>query len=143
MSAIHFFSEDTDFTFQETEKGRTWIIYIASQKSKEISELNFIFCSDPYLHKLNVDYLQHDTLTDIITFPYSEDETIAGDIFISVDRVKENAQKFETSFLKELKRVMAHGVLHLCGYKDKSDDEKKEMRLQEDKAIQLWEESSE
>ena len=138
MSGINFFSEDTNFIFQEAEKASSWLKQLGDQYSKTIGELNIIFCSDEYLHRLNVEYLQHDTLTDIITFPYEESDLVSGDIFISVDRVVENARKFNVSTDIELTRVMGHGLLHLCGFKDKSEAEKKEMKHQEDKAIDLW-----
>jgi len=94
--------------------------------------LNYIFCSDTYLHKINLEYLKHDTLTDIITFDYSEKKQISGDIFISIDRIKENAPKFNQSTDIELNRVLIHGVLHLLGYKDKTPKEKETMRAKED-----------
>ena len=103
-----------------------------------LKTLNFIFCTDEYLHSINLQYLNHDTYTDIITFDNSEgDGLIEGDIFISIDRVKENANKFDVSLEKEIKRVMAHGVLHLCGYIDKTAGEAKQMRLKEDEALDI------
>ena len=98
----------------------------------------FIFCDDEYLLKINQDYLHHDTFTDIITFPYEDFNGIAGDVFISVERVKENAAEFEVDFDLELKRVMAHGVLHLLGFGDKSEEEASLMRLKEDEKIKLF-----
>ncbi|MEM1120370.1 MAG: rRNA maturation RNase YbeY [Bacteroidota bacterium] len=110
-----------------------WIAQTIIKESKQLVALNFIFCDDEYLHKINVKYLDHDTLTDIITFPYSNDEQlIEGDIYISVQRVRANAQQFNVLFLQELHRVIIHGVLHLCGFGDKTDDEKKIMRSKED-----------
>jgi rRNA maturation RNase YbeY len=100
--------------------------------------LDYIFCDDEYLLKINQDYLDHDTYTDIITFPYGDLNVIAGDIFISVERVKENAVNFRVDFELELKRVMAHGVLHLLGYGDKSEEEVLQMRLKEDEKIKLF-----
>jgi probable rRNA maturation factor len=139
MSEIHFFSEDISFNFQEEEKAENWLSLIASHHRQDIGALNYIFCSDDYLYQLNVEYLQHDTLTDIITFPYEEKgETISGDIFVSIERVKENALKYGVDEKTELLRVMAHGLLHLCGYRDKTDSEKAEMRSAEDKALSLW-----
>ena len=142
MSEINFFSEDTDFYFKEADRATEWLQLIGRKYSKEIGNLSIIFCSDTYLHQINVDYLQHDDFTDIITFPYEEKEidVVSGDIFISVDRVKENATEYEVSMEKELKRVIAHGLLHLCGYKDKTQVEKTIMREQEDQAIRLWNE---
>ena len=142
MSEINFFSEDTDFSFHEADRATEWLLLIGRKYKKEIGNLSIIFCSDTYLHQINVDYLQHDDLTDIITFPYEEKEidVVSGDIFISVERVRENAAVYEVSMEKELKRVMAHGLLHLCGYKDKTHEEKTIMRHQEDQAIKLWDE---
>ncbi len=102
----------------------------------ELESLNYIFCSDPYLHQINVQYLDHDTYTDIITFDNAEEEnTIESDIFISIDRVKENAASFDAGFEQELRRVMAHGVLHLLGFGDKTETEKQIMREQEEKWV--------
>ena len=102
-----------------------------------LTQVCYIFCSDEYLYNLNQEYLNHDTYTDIITFPYSEPPLVEGDIFISIDRVKENASQFGAPFEQELHRVMIHGVLHLCGYSDKSPDEEALMRKKEDEALQL------
>ena len=102
-----------------------------------MGEIQFIYCSDSYLLQLNRQYLQHDTFTDIITFDYSAEKTVSGDIFISIDRVSENAKKFSHSFEDELHRVMAHGVLHLMGFKDKSKKTKLQMTTEEDKALLL------
>lgn len=131
--SVEFHFEDCDkFPFPE-EKVREWIFFIIEKERKMPGVLNFIFCNDDYLHKINVDYLDHDTLTDIITFDYSEDfKNISGDIFISVDRVKENANKLELGFLYELCRIMAHGILHISGYVDKHPDEIAVMRNKED-----------
>ena len=101
----------------------------------KLGELNYVFCDDAYLLKLNIEFLQHDTLTDIISFDYTMGKLVGGDIFISIERVRENAQELEIPFEEELQRVMIHGVLHYMGYKDKSRDDKKEMRLQEDVCI--------
>jgi rRNA maturation RNase YbeY len=111
---------------------RNWIKSIAHSEYKDAGDIAFIFCNDEYLGKMNEQYLKHHTLTDIITFDYSEAGKVSGDIFISIDRVKENALSFGNSFDQELGRVMAHGVLHLCGYNDKTAEEKKVMRSRED-----------
>lgn len=131
--SVEFHFEDCDkFPFPE-ESFREWIFFIIKKEGKKTGLLNFIFCSDDFLHKMNVDYLDHDTLTDIITFDYSEDfKNISGDIFISVDRVKENAHKLDLGFLSELSRIMAHGILHISGYGDKHPDEIAVMRNKED-----------
>lgn len=129
---ISFFSEDTDFQHPDPAKAQAWIIQIAAAKHFTVSELNYIFCSDEYLHAINMQYLDHDTYTDIITFDNAEEEgVIESDIFISIDRIKENAHNFDVPFEDELKRVMAHGVLHLLGYGDKTEEEKQVMRTQE------------
>src|SRR5690606_37556728 len=119
MNKIHFFSEET--TFQPTQKGalRQWLTESAKAEAFKIGEINFIFCSDSYLLDINRQYLNHDTFTDIVTFDHSEQEgTLGGDIFISIDRVRDNALKFGVSEKDELHRVMIHGILHLCGYGD-------------------------
>lgn len=133
------FNYETEFELPEQETVfQAWIEKIIASEEKELGELNYIFCDDNYLHQINVQYLDHDTLTDIITFDYTEEQIISGDIFISVERVADNAQDFNVDFQAELLRVMAHGVLHLCGYKDKSDAESKQMRSKEEEKIQLF-----
>jgi len=126
-----FLIDEFTFPFPENEI-REWIFFICQSENKEIGLLNFIFCSDTYLYEMNKSYLNHDTYTDVITFDYCDDfGNLTGDIFISVDRVKENSQNFQSLFLKELSRVIAHGVLHLIGYKDKKRKEIEEMRAKE------------
>lgn len=126
---IVFFNEDIKFKFTGKNNFKAWLNKVAHQEGFKIKDLNYIFCSDEYLHKINVDYLDHDTLTDIITFDNSEDEsTIEGDIFISIERIKDNSQTLNTNFDDELKRVIVHGLLHLCGYNDYSVEDKAEMR---------------
>ncbi|AWL78691.1 MULTISPECIES: rRNA maturation RNase YbeY [Capnocytophaga] len=133
------FNYETEFELPEQETVfQAWIEKIIASEEKELGELNYIFCDDNYLHQINVQYLDHDTLTDIITFDYTEEQTISGDIFISVERVADNAKDFNVDFQTELLRVMAHGVLHLCGYKDKSDAESKQMRSKEEEKMQLF-----
>lgn len=129
--AIHFYTEDVDFQLKKAEKITVWIEQAIQEEGGKLSFMNFIFCSDTYLHTINLEHLNHDTYTDIITFPYSKTE-VESDIFISIDRVRENAATFEVSFEQELYRVMIHGVLHLLGQGDKSAAEKKEMRAKED-----------
>lgn len=129
---ISFHSEDVDFHLVNEKQIIKWIKNSVKNEGKTISELSYIFCSDEYLHKMNLEYLNHDTYTDIITFDYTEGNIVSGDIFISIDRVKENALKFNTEFLNELSRVTIHGVLHLAGYKDKTTKEKELMRSKED-----------
>ena len=133
---IDFFSETT-FNLKNPEKVASWISVIISNENLEEGELSYIFCDDEYLHKLNVEFLKHDTLTDIISFDNSLGNQINGDIFISVERVKENASKFNTTFENELHRVIIHGVLHYCGYKDKTKKDADIMRVKENKALSL------
>ena len=134
-TGIYFTSEEIDFELNNEEEVKKWLEKVIEQEDKSLRLLNFIFCSDRYLLRLNLEYLGHDTLTDIITFPYAEPPVIEGDIFISIDRVRENAQLFNVTFEQELHRVMAHGVLHLCGYGDKSEAEVKLMRQKEDETL--------
>lgn len=138
--AISFFTEDLKFILPQKAKRKQWLKSIATEEGFKITDLNFVFCSDEYLHKMNVSYLNHDTLTDIITFDNSEKkEIIEGDVFISVERVKENALDNKEDQLTEFSRVISHGLFHLCGYKDKSSEEAKMMREKEDYAIKLFE----
>jgi rRNA maturation RNase YbeY len=129
------FNYETDYNLEDESLLKDWIITVASEQNFEVCEINYIFCDDAYLHKLNVEFLNHDTLTDIISFDNSLGKLLNGDIFISVERVKDNAADFKVSFQDELHRVMIHGVLHYMGYKDKSSDEKKMMRNQENLAL--------
>ncbi|PPK96686.1 rRNA maturation RNase YbeY [Nonlabens xylanidelens] len=115
-----------------------WLESIVISEGKTIGELSFVFCSDEYLLKINQDHLDHDTYTDIITFDYCLDGLINGEVYISTDRVKENAVSFRESEINELHRVMAHGVLHLCGYGDKSDEEARIMREKENEKIVMF-----
>ncbi|RIY38050.1 rRNA maturation RNase YbeY [Capnocytophaga canis] len=135
---ISFFSE-TKFKLPYKKNDlKSWVKMICNTENHKIGDINYIFCNDEQLHKINVEYLNHDTLTDIITFDYTEDFQIAGDIYISVERVRDNANDFEVSFKEELLRVMAHGILHLCGYKDKSESESQQMRQKEEEKIRLF-----
>ena len=129
------FNYETSFVLENETILKEWLLNYIESKSFQLGEINYIFCDDDYLHKLNVQYLQHDTLTDIISFDNTLGKLISGDIFISVDRVKENANDFNVSFLNELHRVMIHGVLHYMGFKDKSRSEKETMRDLENQAI--------
>ncbi|HSN49653.1 MAG TPA: rRNA maturation RNase YbeY [Bacteroidales bacterium] len=132
-SKIQFFSEDTAFNLKGKLRLRKWIQEVIASEQKKPWYINFIFCSDVYLLELNKTYLKHSTFTDVITFPYEENETtVSGDIFISIERVEDNAFTYGESFDRELHRVMIHGVLHLLGYEDKSADKKKEMTARED-----------
>jgi rRNA maturation RNase YbeY len=137
--AVNFFTEDIPFNLPKKQKRKQWLKSIALSESFLITELNYIFCSDDYLHQMNVDYLNHDTYTDIITFDNSEEKSkIEGDVYISVDRVRENATKHNISEELELSRVISHGLFHLMGYKDKSKEEALKMRSKEEYAIELF-----
>ena len=140
-TTITFQSEGIKFTLKEKIRHKFWLTKLAAKEKYSILELNYIFCSDDYLHQVNLDYLNHDTYTDIITFDNSEDKKskiIEGDIFISVERVKENAAKYTTKLDDELHRVMAHGLLHLMGYKDKTAKDSALMREKEEEGITLF-----
>ena len=125
------FNNETDFKLQDEAKISKWISAIILQEKCKEDEINYVFCDDDYLHKLNVQFLQHDTLTDVISFDYSIGKTLQGDIYISVERVADNAKDFKEEFVTELHRVIIHGVLHYCGYKDKTDAEAELMREKE------------
>ena len=138
MSSINFFCEDVAFELTHSETIQAWITHTINNENHSISELNYIFCSDEYLHKINIDYLDHDYYTDIITFDNSDEEQIVeGDIFISIERVEDNAQDQGIAFELELRRVLIHGVLHLLGYKDKSQSEQQQMREKENAYLSL------
>ena len=135
---IQFCTEDITFSLKEKLKHKAWLNEVAKQEGKKILELTYVFCSDEYLLQINQEYLNHDTLTDIVTFDNSEDsKKIEGDIFISIERVKENGNKLGTSET-ELKRVMVHGLLHLFGYKDKKKEDKTLMTEKEDFYIKQY-----
>ncbi|MEY3368756.1 MAG: hypothetical protein RI973_1911 [Bacteroidota bacterium] len=135
-TGIFFDSEDIDFQLEDEGLTTSWLEGLIRREHCRLHCLNFIFCADDYLLKLNIEYLQHDTLTDIITFPYAEPPEVEGDIFISVERIRDNAQTYQVSFEQELHRVMAHGVLHLCGYGDKTAAEATLMRKKENEALE-------
>jgi len=136
--SITFQSEDISFELDDQHKCQLWLQAVASREGSEIKQLSYMFCSDDFLLGINKQYLNHDYYTDIITFPYIQGPILESDIFISIDRVKDNADRLEVPFQTELLRVMAHGVLHLIGYKDKSDEESAIMRSKENEAIDLW-----
>ncbi|WP_339895661.1 rRNA maturation RNase YbeY [uncultured Algibacter sp.] len=125
------FNYETEFKLDSEDYISKWITDAIISEKHKLEEINYVFCDDEYLHKLNVEFLKHDTLTDIISFDYSVGKIIQGDIFISVERVVENAKEFKASFDEELQRVIIHGILHYCGYKDKTDDDAKVMREKE------------
>jgi len=133
MPAIQFFEEDIAYTLKQKTAVRQWVTDTVTAEGYKLKELTYIFCSDSYLLQINQQYLNHDTYTDIITFDNSDiAKTIIGDIFISIDRIRENALKFSHTEADELHRVIIHGALHLLGYKDKSLVDKKKMTLKED-----------
>lgn len=134
---VSFNFEDVEFELPVQEAIVNWLLEIAAAEKKPVYELNIIFCSDEYLRQINVEYLRHDYYTDIITFPYTEG-AVHGDLFISSERVTENARAHGVSFLNELCRVMAHGVLHLAGYGDKTPEEVRVMREKEDFYLKKW-----
>ncbi|QCX01883.1 rRNA maturation RNase YbeY [Aggregatimonas sangjinii] len=132
------FHYETDFQLQDESKFADWLARVVVSENAHIAQLDYIFCTDAYLLEKNQQYLNHDTYTDIITFDYSEGRNIAGDVFISVDRLKENSVKYNVRFDEEILRVMAHGALHLLGYKDKSVEEIEVMRKKEEEKIKLF-----
>ncbi|MDX1761984.1 MAG: rRNA maturation RNase YbeY [Christiangramia sp.] len=134
---INFFSEN-EFVLKNEQTYRNWIEAVIESEDKYVGDINYIFCDDEYLHKINVDYLSHDTYTDIISFDNSISNTLHGDIFISTERVAENASEFQVDFEEELKRVMIHGVLHFIGFKDKTERDKELMRRKEEEKIKLF-----
>ncbi len=137
--AIYFFSEEINFELKEKLNRKRWLKNIATKAGFKIKELNYVFCSDEYLYQMNLEYLNHETYTDIITFDNSEKEfDLSGDIFISIDRVNENAKTHNQEIETELSRVLAHGLLHLMGYKDKTKEESTLMRQKEEESINLY-----
>jgi len=135
MEKNFFFEGIKDFDFDKNIFKK--IDNLILKENKTEGELSFIFCSDDYLLDMNKKYLNHNFYTDVITFDYCENDIVSGDVFISVDRIKENAQTYKTSFEKELQRVMIHGVLHLVGYKDKTEEEQKQMREKESQYLNI------
>ena len=132
------FNYETDFELENEAQYEDWISRIIESEGFDEGEINYIFCDDEYLHKINVEYLDHDTLTDIISFDYTVGNVLQGDIFVSIERVKDNANDFNVSFDEELKRVLSHGVLHYCGYKDKSPEDEALMRSKEEEKMQMF-----
>ncbi len=132
------FINKTQFKLENPEKYKNWIFKIIKSEGKEIGEIIYTFCDDKFLDQLNQQYLNHKDFTDIISFDATIGNIISGEIFISIERVKENALKYKVSFEEELQRVMAHGILHYCGYDDFSEDEKEKMRKKENEKIKLF-----
>lgn len=132
------FNYESDFELDNETAYAEWLSKVIVSENKKEGDINYIFCDDEYLHKINVEYLQHDTLTDIISFDYSVGNELHGDIFVSIERVEDNAKDFNVPFEEELKRVLVHGVLHYCGYKDKSEKDEALMRQKEEEKMQMF-----
>ncbi len=130
------FNFETDFELDNKSNIQKWISETIISEGFELGEVIYIFCDDEFLHRLNVEFLNHDSLTDIISFDYGVGKQINGEIYISVERVADNAKDFKANFEDELHRVMIHGILHFCGYKDKSDSEEHSMRKKEDESLE-------
>lgn len=135
MIEFHF---ETDFQLVKQKEISDWINSVIISEKLILGEINYIFCDDEYILNVNQQYLNHDYYTDIISFDYREEEVVSGDIFISIDRVQDNANEYKVSFEEELLRVIIHGILHFCGYKDKSDDEELLMRSKENEKIRMF-----
>ena len=136
---ISYFNEDINFKFKDKRLNNRWLKLVAESEIRRLGDISVIFCSDNYILDVNIKYLGHDYFTDIITFDYCEGDRLSGDLFISIDSVRENAAHYRTEFEDELNRVMVHGVLHLIGYDDHTAAEKKEMRAKEDYYLSLRE----
>jgi len=132
------FNYELEFQLENEEQYSSWISNVISSENKKEGDINYIFCDDEYILEINKQYLDHDYYTDIISFDYSVGNELHGDIFVSIERVRENAIEFEVAFDEELKRVLAHGVLHYCGYKDKTEEEELLMRSKEDEKIKMF-----
>lgn len=132
------FNYETDFELDNETRYEQWLSQVIESEGKKEGEVSYIFCDDDYLLEINKQYLDHDTLTDIISFDYTIGSEISGDIFISVERVKDNAIDFNVTFEEELRRVMAHGILHYCGYKDKTEADEQLMRNKEEEKIAMF-----
>lgn len=138
MSSINFLNEDLSYNVVKKKLLRSWILNTIKKEGKKIDSINYVFTSDSFLYKLNIEYLSHDTFTDIISFQYNEEgEDIQSDIFISIERIKENAKTYNQRLLDEVHRIIIHGTLHLLGYKDKSKSQKEEMTSKEDYYLSL------
>ncbi|MCB9190125.1 MAG: rRNA maturation RNase YbeY [Flavobacteriales bacterium] len=135
--AVSFHSEQIDFSFSDDSAIAAWLLAVCSSEAKKPSDISYIFCSDDYLLEMNRQYLNHDYYTDVITFDYCTEDHVSGDIFISIDRVVDNAQNMGVSSNDELHRVMVHGLLHLLGYQDKEPSDKEQMTAKEDFYLSL------
>ena len=132
------FNYETEFELQNEPDFSKWLSSVILSENKKEGEINYIFCDDNYLLEINQQYLDHDTLTDIISFDYSVGNEINGDIFVSVERVKENASDFKVTFHEEIQRVLVHGILHYCGYKDKTESDERIMRFKEEEKMKMF-----
>ncbi|UFH36260.1 rRNA maturation RNase YbeY [Flavobacterium acetivorans] len=132
------FNYENEFTLENEEAIAKWLSDVIVSENKKEGEINYIFCDDEYLHKINLEYLNHDTLTDIISFDYTIGNELHGDVFVSVERVQDNAIDFNVPFEVELRRVLVHGILHYCGYKDKGEKEELMMRAKEDEKLAMF-----
>ena len=137
LSKINFYSEN-EFVLEDEARYASWIENVITSEGRTLEEISYIFCDDEYLLKINIEYLDHDTYTDIITFDYSAGKILQGEIYISTDRVRENSETFNVKFEEELRRVLSHGVLHLSGYKDKTEEEATLMRSKEEEKMKLF-----
>ena len=138
MNELFFYTEDCEMpSFFSEERVVEWLQVVARDYSRKIGSISFIFCSDPYILNVNRKYLQHDYYTDVITFDYVEGDVLSGDVFISLDTVKSNSEEYHTTYEDELNRVIVHSVLHLIGYKDKTDADAAEMRANENHCLEL------
>jgi len=135
---IKYFSEDTSYIFKSKRYNSSWLTEVARKEGKTIGDISVIFCSDSYLLDINKKYLGHDYYTDIITFDYCQGDVLSGDLFISVDTVKDNASFYKTQFNEEIHRVVVHGLLHLIGYDDHSDEDQKLMRFKENEYLKFY-----
>ena len=136
---VSYFKEDTSFDFKEKRRTNRWLKLVAESEIRRLGDISIIFCSDNFILDINIKYLQHDYFTDIITFDYCEGDTVSGDLFISVDSVRENASFYGVEFADELNRVIVHGILHLIGYDDHSEEDIREMRAKENYYLSLRE----
>lgn len=136
---VSYYREDTNFVFKDRRLNNRWLKLVAESEIRRLGDISIIFCSDRKILEINLEYLQHDYYTDIITFDYCEGETLSGDLFISVDSVKENASYYGVEFSDELNRVIVHGILHLIGYDDHTEKQKKQMREKENYYLSLRE----
>lgn len=134
------FNSQNEFQLDKEDQVLNWLNSVAEMENHQVGELGYVFCSDEYLLDINIQYLDHDTYTDIVTFDYKEGTVLNGEMYISTERVADNAEQFSVSFDSELRRVMVHGLLHMCGFGDKTDEDAKLMRAKEDEYLKLWDE---